>query len=513
MDTKSVSFNDKRQQRRKCQTLQDFIVVWLDENFIRYMEQLHTILNDVQTFSDPDECIDFVTNVKKDKVFMIISSDYVFKDLISFLHPFPQLQSFYIYHDDYKTVPELWTNKWRKVKGVFTTISSIYHELKQNIKQCELDLISFSILSFVSANSTDLNELDQSFMYSQLLTEILLDLNNDEQAKITFVEFCRMQADDTHELHVINEFEKDYEHHSPIWWYTKESFIYSVLNRALRTQDTEIVIKMGFFVRDLHQQIKQLHLESDEQKLITVFRGQGMFNDELIKLKKNKDGLFSFNSFLSTSIDREVAYLFADSARNNSNLTGIIFRMEINPNTRSCPFVSLDNISYYSESEKEILFSMHTVFRIGEMEEIDERLWQISLTLTNDEDPQLRRLTEHLRKDIDGTGLFRLGQLMIKMNELNKAQEIYETILDRAHDNDPQNTAYAHHQLGWIYHQISDFEDSLSHYRQSLEAVSTCLPIDDPSLSPTYNNIGLILKEQGKFDDALAYFQHALAID
>jgi hypothetical protein len=34
-----------------------------------------------------------------------------------------------------------------------------------------------------------------------------------------------------------------------------------MLNRALRTMEVEVIIKMGFFVRDLHKHIAELHLE------------------------------------------------------------------------------------------------------------------------------------------------------------------------------------------------------------------------------------------------------------
>jgi hypothetical protein len=51
---------------------------------------------------------------------------------------------------------------------------------------------------------------------------------------------------------MIDDFEQNYDKPSPVWWYTLECFTYKMLNRALREQDVGIIIKMGFFVRDLH---------------------------------------------------------------------------------------------------------------------------------------------------------------------------------------------------------------------------------------------------------------------
>jgi hypothetical protein len=95
-----------------------------------------------------------------------------------------------------------------------------------------------------------------------------------------------------------------------------------------------------------------------------------MLNDEFEKMKKNKGCLLAFNNFLSTSMKKDKSIGFARRARNNPSLAAILFHIEVNPPISSAPFASLDTVSYYSDREKEILLSMHTVFRIVEMKEI-----------------------------------------------------------------------------------------------------------------------------------------------
>ncbi|CAF1554841.1 unnamed protein product, partial [Rotaria sp. Silwood1] len=60
--------------------------------------------------------------------------------------------------------------------------------------------------------------------------------------------------------------------------------------------------------------------------------------------------------------------------------------------------------------EEEILFSMHAVFRIGEVRKLDNNraLYQVDLKLTSDDDPQLRELTDFIRQEVDGTGWRRI---------------------------------------------------------------------------------------------------------
>ena len=54
-----------------------------------------------------------------------------------------------------------------------------------------------------------------------------------------------------------------------IWWYTFPSFIYSMLNDALRMLEAGAIINMGFFIYDLHHQLKQLH-----QKQVDSYQGK-----------------------------------------------------------------------------------------------------------------------------------------------------------------------------------------------------------------------------------------------
>ncbi|CAF3769962.1 unnamed protein product [Rotaria sp. Silwood1] len=102
-------------------------------------------------------------------------------------------------------------------------------------------------------------------------------------------------------------------------------------------------------------------------------------------MKKNQGGLISFNNFLSTSTSKEVALCFAQNALKKSEKVAILFEMTIDPSISSVPFTSLDKLSYFQEKEKEILFSMHTVFRIGEIKPLDDnndnsRFWHVYLT-------------------------------------------------------------------------------------------------------------------------------------
>ena len=198
-------------------------------------------------------------------------------------------------------------------------------------------------------------------MYTQILKEILLTIDFEQEHINEFLTYCREQfAGNTIELKNVDKIEKEYHHHQPIWWYTYHCFLYSMLNRALRTMEVDIIIKMGFFVRDLHQHIAALHSEQygghHHSDSFIVYRGQGLSQTDFDQLMKTKGGLLSFNNFLSTSKNRDVSLEFARRTMATSNLVGILFVMKIDPSISSTPFANVQDVSYYQTRRRDSLF-------------------------------------------------------------------------------------------------------------------------------------------------------------
>ena len=131
-----------------------------------------------------------------------------------------------------------------------------------------------------------------------------------------------------------------------------------------------MIVSMGFFISDLHRHIEQLHQEQfgghRSKKSFIVYRGQGLSKADFEQLSKTKGGLLSFNNFLSTSKKQEVSMGFVQDALTNVEVVGVLFVMAIDPTQSNTPFASITGVSYFEEEEDEVLFSMHTVFRIGE---------------------------------------------------------------------------------------------------------------------------------------------------
>jgi Tfp pilus assembly protein PilF len=355
-------------------------------------------------------------------------------------------------------------------------------------------------------------------MYTQILKEILLTIDFDQGHIKEFLMYCREQfAGNYAELENVDKIAKEYRHHKPIWWYTYECFLYSMLNRALRLMEVDLITTMGFFVRDLHEHITTLHSKQyggqSHSNSFTVYRGQGLSPTDFDQLQTTQDGLLAFNNFLSTSLDANVSLGFVQRTINTSDKVGVLFVMKINPSISATPFANVKGVSSIP-GEKEILFSMHSVFRIGQVKQIDKnknRLWQVDLTLTGDHDPQLQELTESMQDATKGpTGWFRLGRLMIKVAQYDKAQQVFEMILDRTTDEKERGEIY--YFLGWIKKDQGKYTEAITYYERSLKIRQKSLPANHPNLANSYNNIGLVYHNMGEYLKALSYYEKALEI-
>ncbi|CAF0851414.1 unnamed protein product [Adineta steineri] len=516
----SGSESNIRQPRKRI--VHNYLLIWVDTSIDQAdkdcqntLAHLKNVVNDVSLCTEPDQCIQVLKKIDKERAF-VITSGSLGQRLVPEIHDIPHLDAIYIFCGN-KSRHEGWAQNWTKIKGVHTNIKDICQALQVAVKQCDQDTIAVSFLAVNDMASTEnLNQLEPTFMYTQLFKEILLDMEYDGKAIKDLAVCCReVFTGNPIELQVISEFEPDYRPEKAIWWYTRECFTYKMLNQALRMMDADIIINMGFFLRDVHQQIQQLHeqqVSTYERKSFLVYRGQGLMTSDFAKLQKAKGGLMSFNNFLSTSTNDQVSLRFARDAAAEVNKVGIFFILSIDPCLKSTPFASIKEVSYFKE-EEEILFSMHTVFRVSAIKQMDNKneLYQVELELTSDDDQQLRVLTDRIRKEAGGgTGWQRLGTLLLKSGQFNKAEELYNVLLEQTSDEGEK--AHYYNQLGYVKDDQGDYEKAIWYYEKGLEIKQKTLPSNHPSLATSYNNIGLVYKKMEEYSKALSYYEKSLEI-
>ncbi|CAF1188309.1 unnamed protein product [Adineta ricciae] len=521
--SKSSSTTRKHGNQSRQRMVQNYLLVWVDANIDEKdqdcentLTHLRSVVNDVNIYTQPDACLQFLNSIGDEKAF-VITSGYLGQHLVPEIHGIPQVNAIYIFCGN-KSKNESWAKNWSKVKGVHTNIKEICEALTTGVKQHNQDSIAMSLIPVRGEGSNvNLNQLEPSFMYTQIFKKILLDMEHDKQAIKDLANYCRQRFQGNFaEQSVIDEFERNYRPGKAIWWYTRECFTYQMLNQALRTLDGEVIINMGFFLHDLHRQIQQLHQEqvsNYEQKPFVVYRGQGLSKTDFEQLSKTVDGLLSFNNFLSTSVKPQKSLEFTYSALRDPDKVGVLFVITTDPNIGTTPFASIEDFSYF-EDEAEILFSMHSVFRVGTIRQMGDKnklYHEVQLQLTADDDPQLRVLTDRIESEVRGsTGWERLGNLLLILGQLDKAEELYTVLLEQT--SDENDRALYYHQLGCLKYSQGDYKMAIEYYEKTLEINEKTLPSNHPDLATSYGSIGLVYKHMGEYSKALSFYEKALEI-
>ncbi|CAF1029072.1 unnamed protein product [Didymodactylos carnosus] len=181
-------------------------------------------------------------------------------------------------------------------------------------------------------------------------------------------------------LKQINNFAETYKPSEAIREYTRESFLYRIVNRALRTQNMEIIKKFSPFIADLNYQLHKHHQEyyhSKNHSIRAVYRGQMLSVDELEYLRsvcKSRNPIIKLTTFCSASLDPAVALNFALSQNDRVPcLFEIIitnkYDMEQSHDTDyRQAFADISSLSFMPH-EQEVLFSLLTHFRIKNVDD------------------------------------------------------------------------------------------------------------------------------------------------
>lgn len=495
-----------------------FVCIWLDNQLIRnedYTEsfnQIRAVATDFKTFSNCDECIDVITDITNQRIIFIVS--YLLgKRLIPLIHDYEQIDVIYIFSTRKLSDDQSWVEDFRKIKGIFENMKLIPNRFLEDSTEKEDQSIAISILSSSDITSSDVNRQDPSFMYFQLIKDILLNdqfSESEEDTRQEMIQFCQqMYKDDPTAIVILDEFEETYIPELSIYWYTRESFLYQMLNKALWTPQPDVLYKIRYFLRHLYYQIlSQANAQRSKLSEMILYRGQSMSREQIEKLKRNIGGFISFNNFLSTTLQERIARNFLIGSE-----TGVLFEMHIDPKIGKFPVVNIELISYLhsDQNEQEFLFAMGSLFRIVRIEE-HKNLYRVQLTLTSETDQQLAKYFERTRESTRTShsflSLLRLMDQLSQYTCVDKFAELFHD--DTSFGTNPTLAGAIHHMFGSLYNSRQQYMKALDHYKHALRIYSGFLPADDIKLTPTYNNIGTVYLAQANYNKALKFQKLAL---
>ncbi|CAF1411315.1 unnamed protein product, partial [Adineta ricciae] len=491
--------------------LENFSLVWLDETASKHPDEekrLRTVISHLKKFDGIDQTESYIQSVSKEDQIVFVVNGKCSHEIISRIHLLPQIFAIYIYDSEITDCMA----EFNKVKGVNKELKLLVEQIIAN--HCDringnLSLNVFNASTRNQEQST--SSLNGQFIHCHLLIDCLLNMIPKSTDKDQLIDLCRKYyKDNPTELAIVNEFQRNYVADRALWWYTRESFLYRLLNKALRTQDIDFLFLFRFFIRDLENQLKQLQSPTK----LRVYRGQVISNDELEALKTSIGQFISMNSFLSTSVDRRSAVSFLYSSTASADLQRILFEIDLDPSLAGIkPFANITSHSFFTD-EQEVLVMLGSIFRLVNLEYKD-RAWVAQLSLCSDEDNDTKAVYDYIRNEYgegeQGSSLFSFGVLLFKMGQYEKAEQYYHRLLNEL-PNDHEDLPSCYHNLGMMENHRGNYTESLQWLNKALQMYTQTLKSDDPIIARTYNSIGEVQLRTGDKSSALESFTKALNI-
>lgn len=504
--------------------LETYSIVWLnskvnevDDENVEIKQQLRAIINRLDVFNNVEDCQNYFKNISNNDRVVVITDC---QDIVTSISSLRQLSSIYIYNskdDDSKVL-----NLSKKIKAVSNTLDEIIIKIRYDFSDMTArryqeveDSLSIDIFNIDSITNLSSTELNGRFMFSKLLLDNLLLIPWNEVDKNEMFSICEKEySGNPVSLMTLYEFKRTYSSQHALFWYTKESFLYRLLNKALRTQNIDLLYLFRFFIYDAYEQLKQHQCASP----IRVYRGQLISKEELNTLQNAQGQLISINSFLSTSMNRDMAIFYLGEYILSDESQQILFEINADPlSDNKKPFANIASLSSFP-NEEEVLMMAGSIFRLESIAEqyenkINRSIHIIRMTLCNNDDHISNPIYETIKSKVyvedKETSCLQFAKLLIYMGKFHEAEKYFRRLLDQ-YPNDSLNTAHCYYGLGLIANGKGEHVISLQFLHQALEIRIKKLPADHEDISWNYNGLGIAYEEKGDYEFALEAYEKAI---
>ncbi|CAF2520409.1 unnamed protein product [Rotaria sp. Silwood2] len=496
--------------------IETFSLIWLDaavnsskEN-IQAQPDLRAIINYLKVFENVEKCEKYIRKSHESDRIVLIVSGGLGQEIVPRIHKLRQLCVIYIYCMN-KKKNKKWASQYSKIKLITTDLDDLIHQIEKDHVKTKKVEEQFGITFLERDSVADRSSfgLNGQYLQFQLLMDSLLRIQATEEDKKELISICKTKyKDNKKELDNVHEFKNNYKPDKALWWYTRESFLYRMLNKALRVQDTELLYLLRFFIFDLCKAIEKHRCSTP----ICTYRSQSISEDEFRGLSNSIGKLISMSSFFSTSLDPKKALDFADPA---DDLRQIFFEIDADPRIHGVqPFAEVAVHSAHPE-EREVLMTVGSIYRILDVSRGDGKVWTIKMRLCSEDENNMRRTLEHMIREnlVEGYEQRRLlfATRLMNMNKLDEAEKhlihLYDTL-----PRDHKDIVLLYSKLGDLAFEKDDLATSLKWHQKALKRKNETLKPNDTNLADSYNSIGNVYAKQNAYPDAHKSYNKAMEI-
>ncbi|CAF2840263.1 unnamed protein product, partial [Rotaria sp. Silwood2] len=485
------------------QNAADFIVVWVYSDDAP--NELKNVVDHSEKFDSNSDALKHIQRYKSERKILLILTDFEslpdYKNLI-------QIQSIYVFEKTHENI-QFEKKDHPKLVGIFKNIDQLIDRLHKDVILARSDLpISFSSLNEIKIEHSLTNLLGNTlqFLWNQWIFYYMVKPSTMDMDKLRedMLSQCRLEYEhDQREIEKINDFGRNCSDDNILQWYTRDSFLYRLLNKAFRTRNIELICKFQYYIILLYKKFQDLS-KQQQQSPSVVYRGQSLNKHTITTLKSNVGHLISINTIMSTSCDEEVARSFIFGATH-----GVIFKINIQNQTSyvSKQFIDISHFSSMSE-EKEILFFAGTIFSIDSVKQENVSTWFIELTLKDE-------VLKHIEKLTSEFGLFIEFPLMkchsfIETDDFNMIDRYYSMLTGQIFSLKNNTTTMIYLYIAFSFSNLGFFERAIQFYEQAMSVGK--FSIDSPESKVLHIIIGYLYSHLSKYDEAFIHYGIVLSL-
>ncbi|CAF3410069.1 unnamed protein product, partial [Rotaria sp. Silwood2] len=327
------------------------------------------------------------------------------------------------------------------------------------------------------------------------------------------------------ELKILREFERDYVPDKAIWWYTRETFLFRLLNKALRQRNIKLMFQFAFFIQDLYQQLKRAEEDfkilHNPDNTLEVYRGQLMSREEIEKFKEDDD--FLINSFFSTTLDRKIALFFISLTDPKEGFERVLLEIKIDIKLHTRPYADISKL-HYCKGESEVLFMIGTKLKLRSKKPYwneNEKIWIIQLELCPiQQDSEKNKVPdESMRKSLKKHVNKLLNPWLYVVLEPKDMQEIFNALVDFYPNETWIDATRIHCQAKILQWRFENFYEALELYDEALYKWTLYLEDEEidcmADIAELEANFAECYRENTMFanmhyDSAISYYKLAL---